>query len=340
LIEDCKRCGTLPFAGLARAGFIAVQILNSMVSMGLLSALQRSDFLNSLDSISSQITKDLHSCGREDFLKKYGHLRPGTYDILSPRYDECPDLYFDWAHLKRGETLDHSSFNLSLFQMHALEKALKEHGLEHDVVGLLSFLKTAIEGREYAKFVFTKSLSDILSLIKSYGEKQDLTTEDMAHINIQDILQLYGSCWDTKDLLKKRSQEGRKGYQKTSQIILPPLICKSKDIWSFEVPENKPNFITHKSVTASIIKDLSDKSSLEGAIVLIPSADPGYDWIFTHNIAGFITVYGGSNSHMAIRASELGLPAVIGAGEKLYSQWSQAKKIHINCASQRVEVVH
>ena len=28
-------------------------------------------------------------------LKLYGHLRPGTYDILSPRYDEAFYLYFD-----------------------------------------------------------------------------------------------------------------------------------------------------------------------------------------------------------------------------------------------------
>ena len=31
LLEDCKRYGTLPFAGLARAAFIAVQILKSYV---------------------------------------------------------------------------------------------------------------------------------------------------------------------------------------------------------------------------------------------------------------------------------------------------------------------
>ena len=34
LLEDTKRYGTLPFAGLARAGFIAVQMLKSLVSIG------------------------------------------------------------------------------------------------------------------------------------------------------------------------------------------------------------------------------------------------------------------------------------------------------------------
>ena len=37
LLEDGKRYGTLPFAGLARAGFIAVQMLKSFVDVGIFS---------------------------------------------------------------------------------------------------------------------------------------------------------------------------------------------------------------------------------------------------------------------------------------------------------------
>ena len=35
-IEDCKRYGTEPFAGLARSGFIAVELLNSMSKKGII----------------------------------------------------------------------------------------------------------------------------------------------------------------------------------------------------------------------------------------------------------------------------------------------------------------
>lgn len=77
-----------------------------------------------------------------------------------------------------------------------------------------------------------------------------------------------------------------------------------------------PNFITQKSITAFTAKE-NDKD-LEGKIVLIYAADPGYDYLFTKNIAGLITCYGGANSHMAIRASELGMPAVIGVGEEKF----------------------
>jgi hypothetical protein len=91
LIQACKRYGTLPFAGLARAAFIAVQLLNSMESIGILSSSEKGDFLGSLESVSYQMKHDICTLEKQLFLHKYGHLRPGTYDILSKRYDECAD---------------------------------------------------------------------------------------------------------------------------------------------------------------------------------------------------------------------------------------------------------
>jgi len=201
-------------------------------------------------------------------------------------------------------------------------------------------MKEAIEGREYSKFVFTKTLSDTLSLIKQLGIEYDISLEDISCLNIQTILNLQTTSWNESQELRQCIEAGKEKYLQTTQIILPPVIKDSSDIWSFSLPHNKPNFITRQSITASVAKDLSNVKSMKGSIVFISSADPGYDWIFTHNIAGFVTAYGGTNSHMAIRAGELGLPAVIGAGEKLYEQWVNASKIHIDCLNQRVEVLH
>ena len=340
LVEDCKRYGTLPFAGLARAGFIAMQILDSMVSEEILTNEQKFIFLNSLNSVSSQMTSDIASLDKEKFLKKYGHLRPGTYDILSPRYDESPDLYFDWSDKRKLMSADFHEFSLSLKQMKKIESRLGKLGLSQDVIGLFEFLKAAIEGREYAKFVFTKHLSDILLLIKRIGKKYNLEPVDMSYLEVWDLLKFYGTCGDFKSSLMESIRVGREKYKQTSQIILPSVINSDEDIWSFELPENKPNFITHKAITAPILKDLNDINLMEGSIVFIPSADPGYDWIFTKGIAGFITGYGGVNSHMAIRAGELGLPAVIGAGEKLYNKWADASKLYLDCANQKVEVIN
>ena len=87
------------------------------------------------------------------------------------------------------------------------------------------------------------------------------------------------------------------------------------------------------SNTSSPSVDLAQK------IVLIPNADPGFDWIFSRDIAGLITMYGGTNSHMAIRAGELGVPAAIGVGEALYKQWVKSRILEINCANRQVRIL-
>ena len=182
LIEDCKRYGTLPFAGLARAGFIAVQLLQSFVDVGVLNAQERATFMASVDTVASHIGRDFAELPKEAFLARYGHLRPGTYDILSPRYDEAPDFYFDWSG-PRPTAPAPPRFTLSIEQLRRIEKLVKEHELDIDVLSLIEFIKAGIEGREYSKFVFTQSLSDALSLIRQLGEDHGLSVEDCAFLN-------------------------------------------------------------------------------------------------------------------------------------------------------------
>ena len=338
LLEDCRRYGTLPFAGLARAGFIAVQLLRSLVTVGVLDQSEYDAFLNGLSTVSGQMTQDLAQLDRTTFLARYGHLRPGTYDILSPRYDEAPDLYFDWHNLAVEARHDSTRFALSLTQMREISRLLSEHGLSHDVVGLFDFLQAGIELREYAKFVFTRNLSDALSLFRELGNDLGFSAEDMSYANIQVIKELHAASADPRAVIAASIEEGRRRYGETCQIVLPPLITRAEDAFCFHLPQAEPNFITQRQVTGAVM-DYHRRDRLQGAIVMIPSADPGFDWIFSHRIAGFVTAYGGTNSHMAIRANELGLPAVIGAGEVLYRKWAAAQMLNIDCANRRVEVL-
>jgi glutamine kinase len=337
LIEDGKRYGTLPFAGLARAGFIAVQMLKSLVAVGALSQADYHNFLGSLDTVSSQMTRDRTALSREGFLERYGHLRPGTYDISSPRYDAEPDLYFDWSKPPAPEA-GHAPFGLTIPQMNAINALLLEHGLEHDVVGLFNFLKAAIEGREKAKFLFTRNLSAVLECLAEVGARQGLTRDDVSYADIADIAALHSTCGEIETVLQRSIAAGRKRHALTRAISLPPLIATPDDVWCVETLEAEPNFITQLAIRAPVV-DHSQRDALKGAIVMIPSADPGFDWLFSHAIGGLITAYGGVNSHMAIRAGELRIPAVIGAGEALFSKWAGARLLNLDCANKRVEVL-
>jgi glutamine kinase len=340
LIEDCKRYGTLPFAGLARAGFIAVQLLQSMVRVGVLTANEYERFMASLNTVSSNMQTDLGE-GKDIFLKKYGHLRPGTYDILSPRYDESPDLYFDWDNTYCSEQGDtpRDPFKLSIETMKHLEDLLIEHRLEHNVLSLFDFIKRAIEGREYAKFIFTKSLSDSLLLITQLGKEHDIDLEDLSYADITFINKVYSSCDNIKESMLASIEDGKHKYSNTCALTLPPLITCKEEISSFELPKNEPNYITLKAVQGKVVLENSLKKDLYGNILMIQSADPGYDWIFSHGIGGFITMYGGANSHMAIRAAELGIPAVIGVGEVLYQQWVKSNTLEVDCSNKKVHII-
>ena len=338
LLEDCKRYGTLPFAGLARAGFIAVQMLQSLVDVGVLTLQEKATFMASVDAIGSRIGRDFAELSKAEFLARYGHLRPGTYDILSPRYDEAPDLYFDWAAPKRPASPP-PRFALSIEQLRHIERLLKQHELDIDALSLVEFIKAGIEGREYAKFVFTRSLSDALTLVKHLGEEHGLSADDCAFLDCQAIRKLHSESGSVSEVLRESVVQGREHHGLTRHLVLPPVIVSPDEAIAFHLPTSRPNFITQKSVTAPVASVDEPPESFAGRILFVPSADPGFDWIFSRDISGFVTQFGGANSHMAIRAGELGIPAVIGAGEDLYRRWRTARKLCLDCANQRVMTI-
>ena len=88
-------------------------------------------------------------------MARYGHLRPGTYDILSSRYDESPDLYFNWSNVESYDEVI-EPFTVTLDQITKISEHLNLNNLQIDAVGLLNFIKNGIEFRELSKFHFTK----------------------------------------------------------------------------------------------------------------------------------------------------------------------------------------
>ena len=344
LLEDCKKYGTLPFAGLARAGFIAVQLLNSLQAKGVLSQADVDSFMLDVDSVSSQFMSDKARLSAQAMIDKYGHLRPGTYDICSARYDECPDLYLTpQEETPTEEKHRQQDFTLSLTKLNEINALLKQAGINTDAIGLLNFIKRAIEARESSKFVFSKSVSEVLESVKSLGKGLGYEAEDMAFCDLKDILNLTTTSHSAAATLSKSIALGREYFQLCQYIKLPSVLFEHKDIEVYEILAGQPNFITDQTFSGKVVQlaqfeqELTP-STLANKVIFIDSADPGYDWLFSANIGALVTKYGGINSHMAIRAAELGIPAIIGAGEKNYEHWRQATSLLVDCQNQNVEM--
>lgn len=343
LIEECKTYGTLPFAGVARAGFIAVQFLKSFVSMGIINEKEYDAYMNSLDTVNRKMNRDLRKLYRQEmtkveFLETYGHIRPGTYDIMSKRYDEAFEEYFGGNSLLYMEEIE-EGFSFSKRQMECIQIELEENGLMITADELMSFIRESIEGREYLKFVFTKSVSMILQLVGELGNRVGISVENMAYLDISIVKQLYVDLYtgDIRSVFEENIKDNKIQYQSAVQLKLPSIIVAPEDVYSFYLLGEEPNFITQKSITSdTIAMEGIDGQNLEGKIVFLRAADPGYDFLFSKGIGGLVTQFGGANSHMAIRCAELGIPAVIGAGEQNYLTWGRYKRMTIDCLKKQV----
>jgi glutamine kinase len=344
LTEYCKRYGTLPFAGIARAAFVAVQFLRSFEEIGILSKEEHALFMKSLNTVSKELNSDLHKLSKNNFskdvfLKTWGHLRPGTYDILSLRYDEAFDSYFS---IDKDIVHDTNEFVISHEKMQKIDKVLAESGVKTNAQDIMMFIKQAIEGRESAKFMFTKSLSQILFLVEGLAKRFNISRECASFLDIKTIKNLYSSLdhQDIKDVLEHDIAQNKELYRYTQLLKLPSLIVCPKEVYGFFLEEEEANFITLSRVKSHVVRESSiKKKDVKGKIILIQSADPGYDFLFTKGIAGLITQFGGANSHMAIRCAELGIPAVIGAGEQNFKIWSSANILQVDCANKQVKVL-
>jgi glutamine kinase len=305
------------------------------VAAGAVACEFRDNVLAAASTVTGTLVREFHKLDRADFLDRYGYLRPGTYNILSPRYDEAPDRYFDWASSGReapdvGEPV---TFCASAQELRAMRRALGDSGLDLGPSDFLDFLTQVVNYREAAKLALSHNLSDGLRALTAWGERRGLSADDLSHIPI-------GELRRTRDpgLLRERAAQGRDAYARTQQTRLPPVIGGHQDIWSFEMPPTMPNFITQHCVVGDVaIIERGDDP--RDRIAFVPSADPGYDWIFTHRVRGLVTAYGGVNSHMAIRARELGLPAITGAGEARYQEWSSARRIELDAANKVVRIL-
>lgn len=351
LIADCRKFGTPVFAHLARAAFMSVALLRSLVQKGLLTEAERQDFFQSLQTVTRQLEEDGRKTAqgilpRADFLSRYGHLRPGTYDITSSRYDSDPARFLEpmiVATRSAGAPAATGSAPAQARLAQILDRELPSWGWQIRGAALADLIRRAIEGREKSKFVFTRYLSQALEDLKQFGSELGIGAEELSFVELEDLRAAKASVHPSgaRAWLAERAAEGRRGYAVTAALELPALITRAEDFAAFEKPDSRPNFVTQARVVAaaSLIERSAQRETLQGRIALIPAADPGFDWLFGYGITGLITMYGGANSHMAIRAAEQNLPAAVGVGEKLFDLLAAGRLIDLDCASEKIHIV-
>ncbi|MGB6009489.1 PEP/pyruvate-binding domain-containing protein [Castellaniella sp.] len=340
LLDRCKDAGTLPFAIAARHAFIAEALLRSAVWRKALTQDRLAQFKRGIHTVTRDLLTDYQAAGadtlaRTDFFRRYGHLRPGTYEITSLRYDERDDLFTDMEPGAPAPIAD--AFTPTEQETQDIDALLSEAGFAKiDARMLFEHAAKAIAAREQVKFIFTRCLSDALSAIIRWGASHGLSRDDLSFLDWNTIrASLHQAIMDDMDRhYLDLADRARRSLDAAHALRLSHILFSGRDIHVATLNRSVPNFIGLGHATGTVVRLSANTPStiqIQNRIVCIENADPGFDWIFTKSPGALITQYGGANSHMAVRCAELGLPAAIGVGEQIYRRISNAHHVELNC---------
>ncbi|WP_375742076.1 PEP-utilizing enzyme [Corallococcus interemptor] len=343
VLSRLRKLGTLPFAHLARTAFVVTALLKSFVREGVMDASEQREVLQRIRTVAGQLQADAHrvrrgELGLEALVAEFGHLRPGTYDIRMPHYGADPERYFGPLISGAEEPFRHEA-PLSRSLHERLGAGLRSAGLSMTSEVFLSHLGAGIAGREYGKHVFTKTLSGVLEHLAAWGEPLGLGRDDLAHLSLEQVeTALALPPLEARSWCRDAVEEAREHTAAVNLIELPDILVRTSHLLFHVSSGEQPLFVTKACVRAPVLvaDGLPDPERVRGNIVLLERADPGYDGLLALGVAGIVTAYGGANSHMAVRCTELQLPAAIGVGREQFRRLSGGRVMTLDCGGRRL----
>lgn len=338
-LADAKVVGEI-FSGVARAAFVATTVIKSLETLQRIPAGFTDSLVGGVCTVGRKMANDFRILHKEAFLRMHGHVRPGTYDLRVARYDETPDAYFDWNTPLQRIHRDEGPRVISREIRNAVQHAFDDCQLRVSAEHFFKFFDAAVAAREKVKYLYGAFVSQALKALGSWGEVHQLSREELSYTTIGDFVVNFEEV--RLEPIHDQIASNRLRWQSTQNIRAPVIVCKPQDLLCHTIETCNPNFITRSAAEASVVvlrAEETSKRDIEGCIVLIESADPGFDWIFTHRIAGFITAYGGENSHMSIRAREFAIPAAIGVGEAKFRRLLSSTRLILDCGEKRIQVL-
>jgi phosphohistidine swiveling domain-containing protein len=270
-----------------------------------------------IQSVSSRLQTDMFLCregrlSRNELVGRYGHLRPGQFSVFGESYADDPDHYlFDQLHRANDQRIG---------------KRVHSHENTPEFKNVVAFM----QAREETKFLFSRSLGVFVESLKSALRALGITHADASQCT-----------WSELEAVLCNEGPMTSGREDRLPMILPEVIIPGlSDLKVVASGTASPTYITRAVVKARVcvLENPSSHADVSGAIVLIPSADPGYDFLFHSGVAGIITKTGGPASHMCIRSVELQVPSCIGCGEQMYNTLSSVHSAVLDCQTGQIVV--
>ncbi len=280
--------------------------------------------LGGLNTVSSKLHYKMldfavDKADRKEIVNEFGHLRLGQMDIFSDSYKSDSEHYFNFAYY---EGLGKNQVDEEKKGILQNKKKYYElyNSVDVDTQKDIDDLNFLMQTREEVKFEFARGYDNLAEALIKTADKENINRDVLANTSIRDGVMI--DKLKDKELLLFKAQK-RLNDKAKGKVKMPCVINKDTNFNVIEIQENKPTYLSSDVVKSEAIYlnseniDNITKDDIEGKVVVLDRADPGYDFIFSMNPKGLVTKVGGPASHMAIRALEHNLPACIGSGRNL-----------------------
>lgn len=317
-----SRLGSHSFSVLARLAFIGEAQLRSAVQRG---------------ALTPERAFQIKASARQRFahLLPFGlvgsgaALRPGAFDILQ-------------RPVPAGVSIEDQDLGcesracfLSPAEDRDLTALLGESELPLTACAWVAFVQATASAREWAKQVFSAELSMALELIATGFEDIGLDRETASWLSLEQLVADPALGRESRASWADQAHEACAVHAGQAHQMVSPVLWHPAQRDVVDSFNTLPNFVGQRVAEGPLViepRPDHPAAALHHAVVLLQQADPGFDWLFNHPIAGLITVWGGANSHMAIRCAEQGLAAAIGCGEHVLLKARKARRATIDPA--------
>lgn len=297
----------LPFAQSARRCFAYELLLQSAVSEGALSPAALAQWRASAHGIY----------GDGDAAHWFQALRPGTFEITHPCYGDRFEHLLPPAAGHRPAARVPS----------ALESLHRQHAIAFDGGALLRGFVLAHQARDWGKLALSLALSEGLERLVLQARVRGHTREDLSWLRLRELDDNALPRWP--DMIRR----AREAHAEEALLRLPTLWRAGEDVDGLVLAPGHPTYIGSGRVWAQtrVVDHDSTPSTLPPRqVLLMERCEPGFDWVYGRRPLALVTAYGGPNAHVALRAHELGCPALLGVGREMLQQMAGSPAIEID----------
>ena len=253
----------------------------------------------------------------EDWLEQFGHRAPEEFDLAANTWQRQPEIVRKIAsHLKGGiapiamHEKRLAQANLVADKLH--DKLCRRHGGEFR--RLLNLLRRFLRFREDSKHYLMMGYDLLRDLTLEAGRRLQIG-DDVFLLNFEELRDSLNTGSAPADLIAQR----RRLTFAQARLTLPSIITK-KEIATLGQP---PHHETADRIDALCISSgfgagparivFSPRDAGKtgaGYVLVCPSTDPSWTPLFV-NAAALVLECGGTLSHGAVVAREMGIPAVV-----------------------------